>query len=311
MIELLGFAVFSLMIYPGLLFSFLLGGMYDWLKRKVEARIQARRGPPWYQSFADFFKLMMKEQIIPATASRCMVLAPFLSLTALLIALLIIPFGLTQPVVGFVGDIIVLIYLLTIPSIALVLAGSGSSSPYGCIGASREVSLLIAEEFPFVVAILSPAITVGSLNFGEVINYQLTHTWFLVLNPFAAATLFICLLAKLGLRPFDIPEAEQEIIAGPYTEYGGPLYGIFTLSNFVKWVVAGALFTSLFLGGGDNLPIPWCILWFLLKLTVVILVMVIIHAASARFRIDQAFKWYLTGILGLSLAGLVLAVIVR
>ncbi|MCX8176396.1 MAG: NADH-quinone oxidoreductase subunit H, partial [Candidatus Bathyarchaeota archaeon] len=149
----------------------------------------------------------------------------------------------------------------------------------------------------------------GSLNFGEIVNYQLTHTWFLVLNPFAAAALFICLLAKLGLRPFDIPEAEQEIIAGPYTEYGGPLYGIFTLSNFVKWVVVGALFTSLFLGGGDNLPAPWCVLWFILKLTVVVFIMTVVHAASARFRIDQAFKWYLTCVLGLSLAGLVLAVI--
>ncbi|MCX8176397.1 MAG: NADH-quinone oxidoreductase subunit H, partial [Candidatus Bathyarchaeota archaeon] len=98
--------------------------MYERLRRKVEARIQARRGPPWYQSFADFFKLMAKEQIIPATASNYMVLAPFLSLTALLIATLIIPFGLTQPPVSFVGDIIVLIYLLTIPSVALVLAGS-------------------------------------------------------------------------------------------------------------------------------------------------------------------------------------------
>lgn len=309
MLELLGFAIFSLIIYPGLLFSFLLGGMYDWLKRKIEARVQARKGPPWYQSFADFFKLMTKEQMIPFTASRYMVLAPFFGLTTLLIALLIIPFGLTEPSVSFVGDIIVLIYLLAIPSLALVLAGSGSSSPYGSIGASREVSLLIAEELPFVISILSPAIMVKSLNFVEVVNYQLTHTWFLFLNPFAAVALFICLLAKLGLKPFDIPEAEQEIVAGPYTEYGGPLYGVFVLSNFVKWVVVGALFTSLFLGGGDNLPVPWNVLWFLVKLTVVVIVMALVHAANARFRIDQAFKWYLTGVLGLSLAGLVLAVI--
>lgn len=102
MIELLGFAVFSLIIYPGLLFSFLLGGMYDWIKRKIEAKAQARIGPPWHQSFADFVKLMAKEQIIPVTASRYMVLAPFLSLTALLIAALIIPFGVTEPPVRFV-----------------------------------------------------------------------------------------------------------------------------------------------------------------------------------------------------------------
>ena len=309
MLESIGWAIFSLIVYPGLLFSFILGGFYDWVKRKIEARAQSRRGPPWYQSYADFFKLMFKEQIIPVTASRYMILAPFISLASLLLALLIIPFGFVNPPVSFMGDLIVLIYLLAVPSFTVVLAGSSSSSPYGSIGASREISLLIAEELPFVISILSPAIVVGSLNFSEIVNYQLNHTWFLILNPFAAVALFICLIAKLSLRPFDIPEAEQEIVAGPYTEYGGPLYGIFTLSNFVKWVVMGALFSSLFLGGGDGLPSPWNVLWFLVKITLVVIVMALIHVANARFRIDQAFKWYLTGILGLSFAGLILAII--
>ncbi|MGP3667290.1 MAG: complex I subunit 1 family protein [Candidatus Bathyarchaeota archaeon] len=309
MYELIGISIFSFIVYPGLMFSFLLGGMYDWLKRKLEARIQSRRGPPFYQSFADVFKLFFKEQIIPITAYKpYMVIAPLLSLASLLCAVTLIPFGLPSPV-GFAGDVIVIAYFLIIPSIALVIAGGSSSSPYGAVGASREVSLLIAEELPFVLAVLAPAIVVKSLSLWEIVNYQIRNTWFLVLNPFAAVVLFICLLAKLALRPFDVSEAEQEIIAGPYVEYGGPLYGVFRLSIFVKWVVFSALFTNLFLGGGDGLPFPWNVLWFLAKMTFVVVLMVIVHTANPRFRIDQAFKWYLTGILGLSLAGLILAVI--
>ncbi len=312
MLEGIGWAIFSLIIYPGLLFSFIFGGLYDWVKRKIEARAQSRRGPPWYQSYADFFKLMFKEQIIPVTASRSsMMLAPLISLVALLLALLIIPFGFTKPPVSFMGDLIVLIYLLVVPSFTVMLAGSSSGSPYGSVGAGREVSLLLAKELPFVISILSPAIVVGSLNFSEIVSYQLSHTWFLVLNPFAAVALFICLIAKLSLRPFDISEAEQEIVAGWLTEYGGPLYGIFTLSKFAKWIVMGALFSSLFLGGGDGLPCPWNVLWFLVKITIFVIIMALIHAANARFRIDQAFKWYLTGILGLSIAGLILAIITK
>jgi NADH-quinone oxidoreductase subunit H len=270
------------------IYSFVLGALFYWAFRKIRARLQARRGPPWYQTFADIVKLFSKETIIPEIANKTVfILAPILALTGYVSALLQMPLGNLYP--PFPGDLIVVLIFLILPGVAVVLGGMASGSPYGTIGASRETMLLVVGEICFVISALVAGIQFKSMNIIDIVHGQQQFGPLAFHYPFATVAFFMGVLLKLGRKPFDIPDAEVEIVAGPYTEYSGPLLGIFEVSNALRWFVVPALTVNLFFAGGLGNPII-----FLLICVILVVLVSVIDAVNTRFRIDQAFEFILT-----------------
>jgi len=269
-------------------FGFIVGALFYWAFRKVRARLQARRGPPWYQTFADVTKLLFKESITPLIADKTIFyLAPLLAFTGYLVALLQLPIGNVYP--PFAGDLIVILIFLTLPGVAVILGGSGSGSPYGAIGSSRETALLVASEIPFIISALVTGIQSKSMNILKIVDAQNQFGPMALHYPLATSAFFMCMLLKLGRKPFDIPDAEVEIIAGPYTEYSGSLLGLFEISNALRWFVIPALAVNLFFAGGlANFFV------FLIFCSIVVAFISFLDAQNSRYRIDQAFNFLLT-----------------
>ncbi len=316
--------MFDILIVIGFYFAaiglaFIFSWLAYWLFRKLSARLQARRGPPFYQPIADIIKLFGKERFIPKLAHKTIyILAPLIALSAILVLCFMIPPGVTYWPATLSWDLIVILYFSVIFSIAFVIAGWASGSPWGKIGASREVAILLSVELPLAIAILIPSLALSRFGFGLSLSITtmiaaqtgpflwILPNWFLFHYPLGATVLFLSLLTKSWMRPFgDIPEAEQEIFAGPLTEYGGPLLGIFELARLFRFYVFSALFVNLYLGGGDGLIFPFDILIFLFKCLIIVILMTIIHVASARYRISHVFKWFFTTLLVLALISLI------
>ncbi|MEM4699856.1 MAG: complex I subunit 1 family protein [Candidatus Nezhaarchaeales archaeon] len=287
--------------------AFAFGALFYWLFRKLRARFQCRMGPPVYQPIADLLKLLTKETAVPASASRgWFVAAPSLALAGCLVAVALTPLGVEAPL-SVVGDVLVVLIALIVPGVAVVIAGSSSGNPYGAIGASRELSLLVASEIPFVASALALARAAGGLSLQAIIEAQAACP-FIVKYPLAAIAFLMAMGLKLGRKPFDIPEAEVEIVAGPFTDYSGSLLGIFELGNIFKWMVLPALFVNLFLAGGRFTEVDALnFAAFLALCAAVVFVASFVDAQSARLRVDQAFKLLLSWGLGLALVDLVRA----
>ena len=316
--------MFDILIVLGFYFAaiglaFLFSWLACWLFRKLSARLQARRGPPFYQPIADIIKLFGKERFLPKLANKTIyILAPLIALSAILVLCFMIPPGVPYWPATLSWDLIVILYFSVIFSIAFVIAGWASGSPWGEIGASREVAILLSVELPLAITMLIPSLALSRFGFGlslsitTVITAQtgpflwILPNWFLFHYPLAALALFLSLLTKSWMRPFgDIPEAEQEIFAGPLTEYGGPLLGVFELARLFRFYVFSALFVNLYLGGGDGLIFPFDILIFLFKCLIIVILMTIVHVASARYRISHVFKWFFSILLVLALISLI------
>ncbi|MEM2896123.1 MAG: complex I subunit 1 family protein [Candidatus Bathyarchaeia archaeon] len=286
-----------------------IGCLLYWLFRKLRARFQARKGPPWYQTFADLIKLFSKETLVPSVSGGFVfIIAPIFSVIGYLIALSLIPIMPLPPTAWFAGDLIVLLYCLALPSVAIILAGSSSSSPYGAIGASREASLMVAYEIPFMISTITVAIDANSLSLLEIMKLQLKQGAMALRYPFATLAFIICLLAKLSRKPFDIADADTEIVAGPFTEYSGFLLALFELSNALKWFILPAFGVNLFfigVGAGGGLDF---MNFLFLCLSLVVLAS-FLDAQNPRFRIEQAFRFYLTLAFALSVLDFIRALV--
>jgi len=286
--------LFIYIVFPGFLFTAALGMMASWLDRKITARIQWRVGPPWYQSFADIMKLLAKETVMPRGCSReTFIIAPIVGFAGVTLVSSILGVVNLDPRRGFVGDLIVVIYLLALPSLALILGGAASRNPLASLGVSREMKLLLAYELPFILAAFTVVVKAGiTINLGEIIAFQHTHGPLLrnasCILAFVAALL--CVQAKLGLVPFDIAEAETEINAGPLIEYSGPLLALFRLTKMMMLVAVPFFLIALF-GGGVEFH-GWGIAWSCVKYLLVLLVITVIRNTNPRIRIDQAVKFF-------------------
>lgn len=287
--------------------AFAFGALFYWLFRKLRARFQSRVGPPVYQPIADLVKLFSKEAVVPAAASKgWFMAAPLLSLAGCLVAVAMVPVGFNAPL-SVVGDVLVVLIALIVPGVAVVIAGSSSGSPYGAVGARRELVLLVATEIPFAVSALALARAAGSLSLQAIVEAQVNCP-FIAKYPLAAVAFLMATVSKLGRKPFDIPDAEVEIVAGPFTDYSGGLLGIFELGNVFKWMVLPALFVNLFLAGGrftGAVALDFAI--FLALCAATVFALSFIDAQSTRLRVDQAFKLLLTWGLALALVDLVRA----
>ncbi|MDR3440684.1 complex I subunit 1 family protein [Telmatospirillum sp.] len=307
--------LFAVLVFPGGLFALVLGLAIKGVDRRVAARLQRRVGPPLLQPFFDLIKLSRKETMVPAQASAFIFRwVPLVGLSAMALAAAMIPInGVYQPSTEL-GDLLALFYLLAVPAVVLMLAGSASGSPFGAIGFSREMAIMLAYEGPVLLALLSVAIRVGvgeghliSLSLSDIVAYQIAHGPFL-LDPWMwpALLTFLCFFpANLGVLPFDIPEAETEVLEGPLLEYSGPSLGLFKMMSAVKCVVVLGLGITLFLPGGpDGIA---GLLVFAVKCTVLaVLGVTVVRTAMGRMRIDQAFYFFLKWPAALGIASLVI-----
>ena len=222
--------LFNYLIFPGFLFSSIIGLLAGWVDRKITARIQWRVGPPWYQNFVDLVKLFGKEVIVPEGAKWTFLLAPYLGLLSLVLATTILGMSILSPLRSFAGDLIVVLYLLVIPAIALIIGASSSMNPLASVGASREMKLVLGYELPFILAILTVVIKAsGNIKLGYLIEWQLNSGSFICSwsGVIAFLVAILCTQAKLGFSPFEISEAEQEIMAGVLIEYSGLPLAVF------------------------------------------------------------------------------------
>jgi len=291
----------------------ILGLVSKWVDRKVTARVQWRVGPPWYQPFADFIKLLLKETIVPKAARRTgFLLAPVVGFAAMSVAAAILWHANVVGTGAFVGDLIVVLYLLTIPSLMIIVAGSASGNPHAAVGAAREMKLILSYELPFVLAIIAVLVGMGdkiTVDLGEVARADLVG-----LGPQAACVLgliisIFCVQAKLGLVPFDIAEAETEIMSGPYVEYSGSPLALFYLTRAMMFAILPIFLVTIFWGGLSLEGLGP--LWFVLKYLAVVVIIVLMRNTNPRIRIDHAVKFFWFFMTPLALIAVGLAMIPR
>ncbi|MBC7188594.1 NADH-quinone oxidoreductase subunit H, partial [Candidatus Aerophobetes bacterium] len=304
-----GMAVLSFLIFPGFLFTAVIGLLAGWIDRKITARLQWRVGPPWYQNFVDFFKLMGKETIIPAGARKITFLsAPLIGLVGVtLVSLLLWQMNL-YPRSTFVGDLIVIIYLSLLPSLAVVIGGAASGNPLASLGASREMKLILAYELPFIVAIFTPVGIIREIKIGAIVAYQMKNGMMFthyVSSLLAFIVAFFCMQAKLTFVPFDIPEAEQEIMAGPLIEYSGPPLALFKLTKAMMLFALPVFLITVFAGGMrfDGIQAIYSVIKYL----VILLLIILVKNTNVRLRIDQAIRFFWLRMLPLAVIGFVLS----
>jgi NADH-quinone oxidoreductase subunit H len=264
----------------------------EYVDRKLYAKLQNRIGPPWFQPFADFVKLVSKEEIIPTEANPLMFkLMPVLALTAVLTAFMHIPLWSSKPIISFEGSVIVVVYLLTLPTLAFFLAGWSSSSLYSTIGAVRTLTQLFAYEVPLLLAVLAAALVAHTWSLGKMVEFYSAHPLLTVPNLIGFLVALVALQGKLERVPFDIPEAETEIVGGTFTEYSGRLLGLFRLAIDMEMVVGASLVSAVFLPFGLNLgPVAGFVL-YLAKVLFVVFLLALLRTVTARLRIEQMVEF--------------------
>jgi NADH-quinone oxidoreductase subunit H len=280
-------AAFALLIYPGFAFLLACALAFEWIDRRVTARLQGRIGPPWFQPLADLIKLMAKEDLLPLGAREWVCAAlPIASLAAVLTASLYVPVGGQVPL-AFEGDLIVVLFLLSIPALAYFVAGWVSVGVYSVIGGHRSLLQYFSYEVPFLMSLSGPALLSGSWSIARIAAQQSRTIWGALVQPVGFLLAVIGLIGKLKRVPFDIPKAKSEIVAGPLTEFSGRKLALWQLTLHMKTVVGIFTVVNAFLGGSGVskvLPPP---LTFGVKALLVLLLLSVIGVLYARLRIDQ------------------------
>jgi len=282
------------LILFGFLLTAIMGLVASWIDRKVTARVQYRVGPPLLQPLIDLIKLLGKETLVPKGASKITFLAaPLVGLASVILVSTLLCVNNINPGEGFLGDLIVALYLLTIPSLSIIMGGFASKNPLASLGASREMKLILSYELPFVLAVLVPVIKSGySIRLGEILGFQAQNgviigDWSGIL---AFLVIIMCVQAKLALVPFDIPEAETEIVGGPLIEYSGSGLAAYKLmKNMLLFTLP--LFVMIILMGGfryDGIHL----LYGILKYVGVVALITVIRNTNPRVRIDQAIRFF-------------------
>ena len=298
--------ILHMCIFPGGVFALVIGFLFKGLDRRVEARLQRRVGPPLVQPWLDTAKLLTKETLIPRTACRqAFLMAPVVGFAGMAVCAAFIPVPGVFDGLYNMGDLLVLFYLLPIPAIAVMMGGSASSSPFGAVGFSREMIIMLAYETPLLMILLATAMLVGKSLIGgdwgaefsllKIVEWQEINGS-LGFNPVmipAFLAYLIFLPGTMGVPPFDIPEAETEIVEGPLLEYGGPLLALFHVGSALKTFVVLGLGVAMFFPGtlGDF----WLLnlVWFVVKcLALMLISLTLVKSATGRYRIDQAFRFF-------------------
>jgi len=280
---------FSFLVFPGFLFSACMGLIACWVDRKLTARLQWRQGPPWYQSFADIIKLFAKETILPQDARIAFLFSPYLGLLSAVLVATTLGKSINFSSESFAGDLIIVLYLLTIPAITTIIGASSSRNPLASLGASREMKLVLAYEFPFILSIVTVIIKCGGvIQLASILSHQARFganivSWSGII---AFIVMLLCAQAKLGLVPFDASEAEQEIMAGVFIEYSGIPLAIFKLTRAVMLYVMPLLLIILFWAGNLSPLI------LIAKYAAILVIITLIRNTNPRLRVDQVLRLF-------------------
>ncbi|MEM4425167.1 MAG: complex I subunit 1 family protein [Candidatus Nezhaarchaeales archaeon] len=319
--------LFEIIVYPGVIFLCLAIWLTQWYHRKVYARMQNRIGPlhtgPFgiLQPVADYLKLFFKEDVSIEGSSPRLALTLLSIATGSLVALtLMLPVTPFRPIAADY-DVMLAMYLLVWPTIALALIGMLTPNPFSAVGASRIFSMTLAYEVTFVASILTPIIlstAMSSSNYS--LYYSCLNAWKLWLNPYTIIPMILALIAaiislqcKLLSKPFDIPEAETEIVAGPFTEYSGFKLALIIGLHDLEMVVGSLLITMLFFGGFAPFTwLPWylAIVITIVEYVVVVTILTWIKAMTARLRVDQALIIFWKYVLPMAAIALLTSVVI-
>ncbi|HXX38260.1 MAG TPA: NADH-quinone oxidoreductase subunit NuoH [bacterium] len=288
------------------------------LERRLLAKFQLRVGPNrvgplgLLQPIADGIKLIFKENFIPADADRLVYqIAPMISAVAALFVYAVIPvappihlFG--REIALYVADVNVAILLVlgasSVGVYGIILGGWSSNNKYAILGGLRSSAQVISYELALGLAVLGVVLVANSLRLTDIVRAQ-SHLWFVVQQPLAFVVFMIAAFAETNRAPFDLPESEQELVAGFQTEYGGFKFAMFYLAEYIGIITMGALVATLFLGGWQG---PWLppILWFLIKVFAVVCFFILVRATLPRLRYDQLMRFGWKVLIPLGIANL-------
>lgn len=266
--------------------------LINWLERKVIGRFQDRYGPNRVgplgilQFVADAIKMFTKEDITPANADRVIFnLAPVMVVVPTFLILAVLPFGRGMVAADLNIGFLYIVAISSLTTIAILLAGWGSRNKYSLLGGMRVVAQMISYEVPMVLSALGVIMLTGSLSLVSIVEGQ-SRVPFILLQPLGFLIYFISAIAEVNRAPFDLPEAESELIAGYHTEYSGMKYAMFLLAEYINAFIVSAIAATLFLGGwqGPSLP-PYA--WFFLKAYAIYFVLMWLRGTLPRLRIDQ------------------------
>jgi len=284
----------------------LVAPFFQGILRKVTARIQSRQGPPIRQPYYDLFKLLGKEDIESGVSPVMQRFATYLSLATILTVGCLVPMGFKAPMNG-AGDAILLVYLLTLSGICMLLAGLAAGSTYSLVGISREMMAMLTLEPLFAITIVIGALHTQSFRIDTVFSGAVYQAAGLpVSGIIMLGVMLLSFQAFVQRVPFDMTEAETEIMEGPLMEYSGPKLAIFKYAQMAKLVVFSALFIGLFVPWGSDLifPFGWILFW--VKVFILVLMVTVLAATHARYRIDQAIR-YFAALLAVGFVALILA----
>ncbi|EQB63478.1 MAG: NADH-quinone oxidoreductase subunit H [candidate division Zixibacteria bacterium RBG-1] len=307
------------------IFMFILSYL-TWAERKLLGHIQARLGPknvgPFglLQPIADGIKLLFKEDIIPAQANKILfVIAPVLSFIPALIVFAVIPFGDKVTLFGQEIDLIIsdinvgLLYIFAITALGvygIAIAGWASNSKYSLLGGLRSMAQMISYEVSYTLSIVGILMLAGSLSLVDIVKMQ-DSFWhmFIFKQPLAFLIYLICGIAETNRAPFDLPEAETELVAGFHTEYSSMKFGMFSIAEYANVVNVSAIATTLFLGGWQGPYLP-PVVWFLLKMSAFLFLFIWLRATLPRFRYDQLMKFGWQVLLPLALLNILITAVI-
>jgi len=264
-----------------------------WWERKIGGHFQSRMGPMrtggwhgWSQTIADALKILQKEDIVPAKADRWVFnLAPLLIFVPVLLTLIVIPMGDGILVKDLNVGILYVFAVGGITVISILMAGWGSNNKYSLLGALRTVSQMVSYELPLILSIIGVVMVAGTMSMGGIVSAQ-RNLWFIAIQPLGFIVYIIAATAEANRTPFDLPEAEQEIVAGFNVEYSGMKFAMFFLAEFANAFIVSAIAVTLFLGGWQGPLFPsW--VWFPLKTFAVVFLLMWFRWTFPRFRVDQ------------------------
>jgi len=311
-------SLFELTTFPGFTFAALFSTVFMvWVERKFIAKVQLRVGPEYagkfegiLQNFADLFKLLFKEMLIPHEVDKAVFISIPLALMFIAGSLLaLVPLGpatyIADPSIGA----IFVFAIISFTPLVVMLAGWASNNKYSLLGSLRALHQMVAYEIPMILSVVGVVVLSGSLDLVKIVDAQ-SSVWFILFQPLGAIVFFICVLAELERIPFDLPEADSELVAGWQTEYGGMNFGIFQLATYIKFYSLAGIFTTFFLGGwfGPGVLPPQ--VWFIAKTFVVMVAMMLPRAILPRVRIDVLLRGGWTKLMLLSFLNLFIALLV-
>ncbi len=325
--------IFDLLFVPGLVSVLIALIFIIWFERKLTAKVQWRIGPlevsrpigGFLQPFADLFRYMFQEFVVPLQADKnYFVHAPAIVFILSTLPVFFIPIGPIQSngvVNGIYGvytgyDVLIALALITLFNIGVILIGWASNDRFTYIGTVREALLYTGYEAILILSIVAILIIYGTADPFKIVNWQVMHLPGIIVNPLAFLAFLIATLMATSRFPFEIAEADTEIVLGPYTEYSGIVYGLVMTMSYEKLYVMSLLMVLLFLNGWVGPPIPYFgalsyAIWFGIKTYIVMMIMVFTRSVYGRYRPDQALKMSWTSLLGLVTAALILSLVIK